>query len=793
MKTRWNKVLRDLRQNKTRSILAVLAISLGVAGFGSVLSTYSILTRELNEGYLETNPASATIWTDKIDEQTTAQLSSLTDIKRVEERRSISARVRIAPNEWRNAVLFIIKDYKNIRVSILKPQAGKWPPDDGEILVERDALGVARAKVGDTLLLKTSQGPERTLRLTGSVHDVGQAQARMEQLVYGYITLNTLKQLGEDPFLDEWKIEVAGEKFREEHVRSVIAAVKTFLEKKGKPVERIEIPKPGKHPHADLMGMLLLFKASFGLFALLLSGVLVVNLISALMAGQIRQIGIMKSIGARRSQVMGIYLTSVFLLSALALMISIPLAVVGGRSLATFMSRFLNFDIRSYSVDGWVFLLEILAGLLIPLLASLYPVIKGSRITVREAISDYGIEQKVFGNRRTDRLIARFGGMARPLLLSIRNTFRRRGRFILIVATLAAGGTIFIAAWNVRASLIHTVDVMLSSFRYDLSLSFNEPLPIAELERVVRSTAGVKHVESWVTAEVVLVKADGSQSNPVALVAAPWNSKAIVFHMLEGRAIRPEDRDVIVVNQALAASSPEWKIGNTVTLRMGDRTKKWKIVGIARQPLAGSSAYAGYDDLAEFSGQVGLARNVRVITAEHDKSSIDAVKRDLEKNLASAGFRAVRNVSMAERRIIIDEHNSVIYTFLIVMALLIVVVGGLGLMTVMSISVLERRREIGVMRAMGATRKQVLWIILGEGSLLAMMSWIIAVFLSAFISESLGNFAAGRILRTKLEFTADPYGIAIWLFVVLLFGATASFLPAWKASRMTVRELVEYE
>ncbi len=168
-------------------------------------------------------------------------------------------------------------------------------------------------------------------------------------------------------------------------------------------------------------------------------------------------------------------------------------------------------------------------ALVVPLAASLYPVFKGTRITVREAISDYGIQEHRFGSGATDRMIARVGGVARPLLLSIRNTFRRRGRLALIVATLAAGGAIFIAAWNVRASLIHTVDVMLSSFRYDITISFAELYPNEQLERIIRNTSGVKHVECWSVTEATPVGKDGSQGNPISIVAPSSNSTSDRF------------------------------------------------------------------------------------------------------------------------------------------------------------------------------------------------------------------------------------------------------------------------
>ncbi|MCI0606169.1 FtsX-like permease family protein [bacterium] len=793
MRTRWRKTVRDLLQNIWRSLMVVLAIAIGLSGFSSLLSTYSILTRELNEGYLATNPASATLWTDRIDDALSAELRRFPEVAQLEERRMLSARVRVGPNEWRNALLFVIKDFNNIRVNTLKPQKGKWPAGNGEILIERDAVAVARTKIGASVIVKTAKGTEQSLRVTGTVHDVGQAQARMEQIVYGYITFDTLSQLGEVPYLNQWKIIVTGNRFNEEHVDRTISQVKMNLESKGARISRMEIPKPGKHPHADLMGTLLLFKSSFGLFALLLSGLLVTNLISALMAGQVRQIGVMKAIGATSRQVTQIYIGGAIILGLIALMIAIPLGIFAGRALADFMSRFLNFDLQSYAISPWVFVLEVAIGLFVPLVASAFPVYRGSRVTVLEAISDYGIPQSKFGTGWTDKMILQISGIARPLLLSIRNTFRRRARLALTLGTLAAGGAIFLAACNVRASFIHTIDLLFHSLQYDLTINFAELYPIQRVEQIMRNTPGVHDLESWGIAEAVVIHPNGSQGNPFPITAPPSHTKMLALNIVDGRGLEPGDTNALIVNNALIKAQPALRTGATVLLRIGEKRSTWRIVGLARQPFTGASAYTNYNYFSEASGQAGRTRNVRVITDKNDKKSVDEIKRNLEQQLAAAGLRTTSLTSMAERRHVIDEHNSVIYTFLIVLALLIVVVGGLGLMTLMSINVLERRREIGVLRAIGATRKKVLLMILTEGSLIGALSWILAILAGTLISNPLGNFVSQKMFRTELDSAVDIFGIFIWLLITLLFGALASFLPAWNASRSTVRELVEYE
>src|SRR5262249_18251473 len=206
------KALRDLAEDPGRAAFAVLAIAMGIAALLGVLSTYAILTRELNAAYLATNPASATLRTDAIDEELLRTVLADSDVAAAEARRSARGRIKAAGGEWRNLTLFVFQDFAGNRVERLVPQKGSFPPGEGEIAIERDAFQVARAAIGDTVTVRTIRGRERTLRISASVHDVGQAQARMENIVYGYVTKETFAALGEEPYFDQLKILVSGDR-----------------------------------------------------------------------------------------------------------------------------------------------------------------------------------------------------------------------------------------------------------------------------------------------------------------------------------------------------------------------------------------------------------------------------------------------------------------------------------------------------------------------------------------------------------------------------------------------------
>lgn len=810
MNTLWRKAIRDFWYQRARTALVVLAIALGISAFAAVLSSYAILTRELDLGYLATNPASAVLRVDSIDDDLVKAILQNPEISDAEPRRTISGQIKSGPVQWRNLILFVVRDYGDIRVSKLVPERGAWPPAVGEILIERDAFQVAKVKLGDAVMVKTANGVEQPLVVSGSVHDVGQAQARMENIVYGYINLATLVQLGEEPRFDRLNILVAQNRFDEDHITRVAADVEKLIKSRGREVWRVEVPAPGKHPHSDLTGILLLSMSSFGLFVLVLSGILVVNLLTAMMASQVRQIGVMKAVGGTRWQIARIYFSQALFLGIAAVIVSIPLGLLGSRALCRYMAMFLNFDINSFAVPVWVYLLVAVIGIAAPLIAAALPVLRGIAVPVRVALSDFGLSQTTFGASAFDRMLTRIGGTFSLVVLAIRNNFRRRVRLVLTLLTLAAGGLFFLAALNVRASIINTLDHMFATRKFDLSVSFANPTELTKIDKAVGNTPGITRAEGWFTTEASIVDpsasgeatdshSDGggvhgsraSEVNRFSVVALPEDTQLLDLEIMEGRNLAPGDTDAIVVNNALAGRESKMRVGETVVLRMGPAETTWRVVGIAREAFSPPVAYIPRSFIQQ--RHPGMVNSLRLALAAADADAISTVREDLDRNLEQQGVRARSSSTKAETRFGFDQHMLMIYVFLILMSAIIGGVGGLGLMTTMSLNVFERRREMGVMRALGATPRIVWLIIVAEGIVIGLLSWTIAALLAWPVSKVIGNLMVRVLFRAGLDFVFEPLGLVIWLVVSIGLSAAASFLPAWKASRVTVREALAYE
>jgi putative ABC transport system permease protein len=437
------------------------------------------------------------------------------------------------------------------------------------------------------------------------------------------------------------------------------------------------------------------------------------------------------------------------------------------------MAVFLNFDISSFAIPIWVYLLVALIGLIVPLLAAALPVWRGSGVSVREALADFGVAGNSFGTSVLDGILTGVGGLTRPLLLAIRNNFRRRARLALTVLTLAAGGLFFMTALNLRASMINTLDRLFATKTYDLSVSLAGKTQASDVLRIARSTPGVRSAECWFASEGVVPDAagvehdglhDGAVSdNRFIVIALPSETQMMKPNLEAGRWLQPGENDTIVVNSALAAKSPLMRAGNRVTFPLSSEPVTLRVAGIVSEPFSPPMAYMPSAFFDDKPGRAGNTNNVRLILDKTDQASIDRVKALLEERFERAGIKAISMSSKGDSRFGFDQHMLMIYVALIIMSSMIGGVGGLGLMTTMSLNVLERRREMGVMRAIGATPRAILLMLVAEGSIVGFASCLLAALAAWPLGKGLGRLLAAKLFKSGLDFAFELRGLAVWL------------------------------
>jgi putative ABC transport system permease protein len=790
---RWRKVWRDLREHRVRSLLVVLSIAVGVAAVGTIAGANALLERNLREGFAATRPSSASLFTTvPFDQDLVDTVRRMPHVTQAEGRRSASARMVTGPDESLEVQLTAIPDFTAQRMDLVSPEEGAWPPKRGEIWFERSSGTLTGLEVGRAVTIQL--GPDRTKTLVtgGIAHEPGAAPAFFFGQVLAYVTFDTLADLGFDDSFDELRIRTDLVAPTRADNRAIANKVKDRVERAGSPVAFVQVPTPGEHPAQDVLNALFLILGAIGGLSLAVSGFLVINTISAIIAQQTRQIGMMKAVGARDRQVAGVYFGIVLGYALLALLVALPAGALGAWALTRFTAGLVNFEATAFFVPLNVLALEIAIGLVVPMAAAAWPVWRGVRVTVREAIANGGLADS-FGHSRFDRFIQGIRGPSRPTLLSIRNTFRRKARLILTLAALTLGGAVFMSVFTLRASLVGTINETLDYFHYDVQVGLVTPARTQILVRTAEQVPGVVAAEPWTFANAQRVRPDDSTGSTLIVFGLPDGAQTVRPRVEEGRFLVPGDGNALVVTRNFLDDEPDVHVGDRVTLRSKGRDATFTLVGIVQSPTQRPFLYApssALDTLTRSAGKAGILMTITEQTdADFERRTATALRDTLER----AGLDVSATQTRSEIKASIDNLFNSMLLFVSVMALLLGVVGALGLAGTMTMNVVERSREIGVMRAIGARDRAVLLVFLTEGLLIGFLAWLIGVVISLPISKVLSDALGQSFVQRPLAYTPALDGIGFWRLAVAILAVVASFLPAYRATRLAVREVLAYE
>jgi putative ABC transport system permease protein len=277
---------------------------------------------------------------------------------------------------------------------------------------------------------------------------------------------------------------------------------------------------------------------------------------------------------------------------------------------------------------------------------------------------------------------------------------------------------------------------------------------------------------------------------------APHVDDSALIHsptIAEGRWLLPEDDNAVLVPSALFQDEPDLGLGKEIVLKIYGKEESFKIIGTFVGTPFAPMIYANYDYLVKVANQVGEADALLVRTWKSDAASVEAVSESLEKHFEDIGLRVSTVSTLPTEREEAEATFDVLVVLLLVMAILLALVGGLGLMGTMSINVLERTREIGVLRAIGAPNRGVAQVFIQEGVTIGLLSWCMGSLLAIPMTQGLNQAVGGAVIGTSLSYSYSMSGLWLWLVVVIFLSALASFIPARNASRLTVREVLAYE
>ncbi len=799
MKPRYSKVIGDLRSNYSKNLMLALAIAVGIFGIGSILGAYKVINREMAVNYLSTEPASATIeFEGRISNGLLDSIRSFPGIKKAERRATITARMKV-DERWYPILLFVIDDFSKMEISKFLPVSGSQNPDYQSMLVERSALPVMHAKEGDEITIRTPHGQAQQLKIVGQVHDPGLAPAWQEQAGYSYISLEALHRLGEKQNFDLLRLQVSDHEYSAGEITKKAELVADLLKAKGITVHEIQVPPPAKHPHQSQMNAVLTIFAVFCFMILLLGSILVATSMATLMVKQIRQIGVMKTIGGNSYQIASLYFLMLLVICLIALTVSIPLSRLAAYGFYTQIAILLNLEITDTSIPWSVPLIQILSGITVPMIAAAFPLVRGSRISVRAALDNYGVST----TSNTASFLSRLpfvNTFNDTFGLALRNAFRQRARLALTLGLLAAGGAMFMTALNVSEAWDKNLKRIYVQRLYDQEIKLNDRINQDSILGYIKSLAGVTTVEGWDYSSTSVMKEskyEVTRTYPdkghgsFSILALPVNTKLLNPTITEGRWLYAEGTNEVVLNQL--ARTSEMKIGDQVYLSLEDKPTTWKIIGFTEDVGSSAAAYISIRSFEKLNGSVNHIKMIRIAYADRSKDYAWNMNRQVDRVLEESNVRVSSSTPVWLLHNAVAAHMKVLVNSLLAMAILMAVVGTLGLTSTISMNVLERTREIGVMRAIGATPKKIRNLIILEGLTIGILSIALAFIVSLGLSYFMGEFIGRISFRTPLTLTISLVAIVVWILIVTIGSYLASILPAKKANIITTREALSYE
>jgi putative ABC transport system permease protein len=216
------------------------------------------------------------------------------------------------------------------------------------------------------------------------------------------------------------------------------------------------------------------------------------------------------------------------------------------------------------------------------------------------------------------------------------------------------------------------------------------------------------------------------------------------------------------------------QVGDPIWISLGGQKIEWTVVGTVFD--ISNLQRNVYVPRAVYAGEVGLtghSTTASVGTRPDDGATQLHVESQLREALDARGLRVGRTLTYEMVRVLNENIYGIITAMLLALAGLIALVGAIGLAGTLSINVLERRREIGVMRAIGASTPAIAEQFIGEGLLLGLLAWLIAIPLSVPVGQ-LFAFVMGQALRLSILYQFSWNGALQWLIIIVVLSILGS-------------------
>jgi putative ABC transport system permease protein len=776
MRALFRKAYRDLTQRRLRSALTIGAIAIGVAGIVAIVSTAQNLARAQASAYQNASQADITFWVWDAPPKTARALEEIPNVVQAELRNNYFTKCKWN-GEYRDVYLWGL-NFADARINAIRLLDNA--PRAGEFVAETTVRDLFPISAGDRILCRASDGSNWTMTLAGYAASPNYPTAAILNFATVYANAEDVQRL----------MGISGANQALLRIRDPLQAQETareaarLLDRRGVQHGTPTVRDPQNYLGKRELDALFVLLTVFSLVGLITSGFLVANTLAAMTAEQIGEIGVVKAIGGTRLQVMTIFMIAALLYGVVGTLAGIVLGTVVSWRLLDYIGALLNLESNlAISPEGIV--LGIAVGIGVTLLGAWIPAFAGTAIRVKDALEAYGIAA-TYGQGRVDRLVQRIIALPPLAAMSLRNLARRKARSLITILVIAVAVAASLAAQSTSASVDAALEGLFQTYHADAWAWFDQWVG-TNFAANFRAADGVRAVEVWSIGDAWVGTAK------VRLWGVPANTNLYAPRLVEGRWYRVDENDAVVVSTDLAQER-KLRLGDTLEIEINDARRVFRIIGITidNSIFLGSTVsgkvFIDETIVERMQNRLGWATFFALAFDAHDPVSVERRLGELQANFkqyqmgTDSAYREVRGAK---------EQSRILSFALYAMSLIIGAIGALGVLNTLTLNVLERRREIGVLRSMGAADNNLIQIFLSEGLSLGLVGWVVGIGLG----YPLGQFLVGlmQAVLFHIDYIFSWQMIVASLLFALVLAAIASLAPALGAARLRVGQVLRYE
>ncbi len=773
----WRKSVSDLGRRRARTIFSVTTLALAVGSIG-IFALPSLMDRSMKAEVAAGRLADLTVYTStvELDRRQLAALAAVPNVLAVEPRSYFNGRIYIGA---RRAPAYVVgvRDYAGQHVDVVRVAAGS-PPGMLEALTERQNANQKLLAVGagDTVQMIGANGSVQQLRISGDGRNLnGGKDVTDNNVIVLYATAATVAALNGAEGYQSIAFRLADTRpaavqRTSTAVRAVVARTPGFAGFTWLPKVRSAGEWPGK---SDFQAFTKFFYV-IAVLAILSAFVLIANTMTTLVAEQTPEIGSMKAVGGRRRQIAIVYLRTALLLGALGSVVGIAIGIVLSNLLVRYLgSTFFAIDVQ-FGIDLRILALSALIGLVAPALAALPAIRRGVRIPLRDALTASG--SAVAGEDAGAWLTRRSRFLPATTRIGLRNVGRRRRRSLATALLVALAVGNLLAILGLAAGISNTTHAEWRDHGEDVKALVGGD---ARTEQVIRSTPGVAAVEPMFDAEVRVAEKKG-------FVWAVQQTTMFRHRVTDGRWYTPAEerrRERVAVVERNLARVTGTRVGDRIRVETGSGPIALRVIGIAaNQQENGTVVFVPRTTMAAFFGRSPeAADDYWIRTTSHDHAFVDETTSRIEDTMNANGFdisTEIEYVGEAEN----VAANRTITTSIGVLGFLIVAISMVGLANAITMSVIERTREVGILRTIGARARDVRRIFAAESLAIAVAGWLLGVPLGYALDRFL-VWMVKEVVNVQIPVTFPLTNTVVALVGTVLLSLLITLFPIRRAVR----------